>query len=159
MPQCSGEMQACVYVCGFMIKRLGPNCKQCHTAMLADQNTEVSHLFTSFKEYESMHSSLFYVSQNFTKTVEIAATIVNKYLKQQGCGVYMKKSLKEILITQIDFQWLLDCSEHFEKNRLYIIVSTICICMKRHCILKNRLFAEEASKRAMKRKINILQNS
>lgn len=136
MSQCSGEMQACAYVCGFMIKRLGPNCKQCLTAMLADQNTEVSHLFTSFKEYENMHSSLFYVSQNFTKTVETAATIVNQYLNVQGCEVNIKKTLKQILIRDIDFQWLHYCTDiaHFEYNKLYIIISTISICLKRHCI-------------------------
>ncbi|CAH2101307.1 unnamed protein product [Euphydryas editha] len=40
IPQWSGELQACVYVCGFMIKKLGPICHQCKITMLADQNTE-----------------------------------------------------------------------------------------------------------------------
>ncbi|CAH2088133.1 unnamed protein product [Euphydryas editha] len=79
IPQCSRELQACAYVCGFMIKKLGSICHQCKITMLADQNTEVSHLFTSFKEYNCMRNSLHYVNNFFTETVEIAATFVNKF--------------------------------------------------------------------------------
>jgi len=158
MTQGSSEMQACAYVCGFIVKKLELSCQHCKSAMLADQNTELNHLFISFKEYESIHSSLVYVNNNFIKTVEAAATIVNMYINKQGCDLFIKSSLLEKLKSQIDFEWLHDCAEHFTKNQFFIIVSTIIICLKRHCLVKNREFSEEASRKAIKRKINILQN-
>lgn len=52
--------------------------------MLADPNTEVFHLFSSFKEYEDVKSSLKYVQPSFCKLVENAATLINNYLQENA---------------------------------------------------------------------------
>lgn len=104
-----------------------------------------------------MRNRLQYVKFAFKETVEIAATIINNFLNEHGCKIKIKNELIEILRTKLNFQWLLDCSEHYDKNKMHIVISTINICIKRHCILKNRQFIEDASKKVVKRKINILK--
>lgn len=158
IPQCSGEMQACAYVCGFIIKHLDLNCELCKKIMLADQNTEVFHLFTSFKEYNDRTPSLKYVKPSFCSAVENAATLINNYLKENSHKENVKLSIKQICENKTNFDWLRGCIEHYENNKNKIIESTIAVCIKRYCIKINREFTEEASKKLLVRKINILKH-
>lgn len=157
IPQCSGEMQACAYVCGFIAKHMAINCAQCKKIMLADPNTEVCHLFTSFKEYDDVKCSLKYMQPSFCEMVENAASLINNYLKENS----YKKKLKHNLLEKCDIlnkNWLKGCDEHYEMNFKRIIDSTVEICLKRYCTIKNREFVEEASKKSLSRKINILKH-
>lgn len=158
MPQSSGEMQACAYVCGFIVKNMPTNCSICISIMLADQNTEVCHSFTSFKEYDEYSNSLKYVQYNFCEIVESAANKINDYLKNNAYLNGVKLNLNKIC-EQISTDWLKGCEEHYDENRNRIMSSTIAICLKRFCVLKNQKFLEDASRKAMIRKINILKHS
>ncbi|CAH2088902.1 unnamed protein product [Euphydryas editha] len=157
IPQCSGEMQACAYVCGFIVKYLNVHCEQCKKLMLADPNTEVCHLFTSFKEYDDIKNSLKYIQPSFCKMVENAAIIINDYLRENSHKEKIKFNLLKIC-SNLNKNWLKGCEEHLEGNFKKIIDATITICLKRFCTVKNRGFLEEASKKSLIRKINILKN-
>lgn len=155
--QNSSEMQACAYVCGFILKNMKIDCTTCKSIMLADQNTEVCHSFTSFKEYNDSRSSLNYVQYSFCEMVESAASTINNYLKENSHKVNIKLNLLEAC-QNLNTDWLKRCEEHYSINVKKIINSTIVICLKRFCKLKNQEFVEEASKKAFKRKINILKH-
>lgn len=83
-PEYSGEMQACAYVCGYIAKKMAITCNQCKNIILTDPNTEVFHLFTTFKEYDDIKTSLKYIQRNFCETVETAANIINDYLNKSS---------------------------------------------------------------------------
>lgn len=155
--QGSGEMQACAYVCGFIYKNMTPNCSKCKSVMLSDPNTEVCHLFTSFKEYSNLKASLNYVNTDFCQVVENAAILINNYLNENAHTAKIKYNLKKIC-EPINKDWLRGCEDHFTKNCQQIIDSTIAICIKRFCKIKNQCFSEAASKNALKRKISILKH-
>ena len=155
--QCSGEMQACAYVCGFIFKNMAIECSICKSIMLADPNTEICHTFTAFKEYSDTRSSLNYVQYGFCEMVESAAKIINNYLKENSHKENIKINLLEAC-KNIKTDWLRRCEDHYSTNVEKIISSTIAICLKRFCKLKNQEFVEEASKKSMKKKINILKH-
>lgn len=157
VPQISGEMQACAYVCGFIARNITINCEQCKKIMLADLNTEVCHLFTSFKEYDDVACSLKYIQPSFCEMVENAARLINNYLKENSHNEKIKYNLLK-KCDNLNKDWLKGCDEHCEINFKRIIDSTVVICLKRFCTVKNREFVEEASKKSMLRKINILKH-
>lgn len=73
--------------------------------MLADQNTQVCHLFTLFKEYDDVKCSLNYIQYRFCKMVEKAANLVNNYLKDHSHTEKIKMNLYTLLtenLTNID---------------------------------------------------------
>lgn len=156
--QCSGEMQACAYVAGFIVRNLKLDCEFCKRTMLADQNTELCHLFTSFKEYNDKTPSLRYVQPSFCAAIENAATLINEFLKENSHKENIKCNLRHICVNNVNFDWLGGCKEHYINNKSKIIESTIAICIKRFSTLKNREFSEEVSKKLLARKINILKN-
>lgn len=90
VPQSSGEIQACAYVCGFIARNIAINCEQCKKIMLADPNTEVCHLFTSFKEYDDVKCILKYIQPSFCEMVENAARLINNYLKDNSHNIKNK---------------------------------------------------------------------
>lgn len=63
-------------------------------------------------------------------------------------------NIKEIFY----FEFLNNCTEHKQKNIDYLLKSVTYIVITRFCNCKNRSFAEEASKRALKKKIDILRH-
>lgn len=154
----SDEMQACAYVCGFIFKKIKNNsCKFCKIIMVSN-NIEPVHLFNSFKEYNDKKNSLNYVNIEFIQCVETSATVINEYLQKYSHNLEIKKRLLIKLNETIAFNWLDGCQKHKTENIDDIVNCVSAICIKRFCILKNRMFAAEASKNALQRKIKILKH-
>ncbi|KAL4719436.1 hypothetical protein ACJJTC_011588 [Scirpophaga incertulas] len=95
IPQYSGEMQACAYVCGFIAKNIENDCLVCGQMFIADQNTEVCHIFTSFKENDEEKSTLKYIQPSFCSFVENAATNINNHLKENSHKDNIKVNLRK----------------------------------------------------------------
>lgn len=129
------EGQACGYVCGFIFKKSNyKDCPDCRRAFLTD-SPETIHIFTSFREYDSVHNSLNYVNKNVVQCVETSATIINKYLKTDA----YKDNVRENIITllnNVDFSFLDVCKPHLVYNIKHIKTCTFFICIKRYTILK-----------------------
>ncbi|CAK1601405.1 unnamed protein product [Parnassius mnemosyne] len=132
LEESSGEIQACAYVCGFIVKNNLNKCEICKKNFVSETQ-ERSHTFIDFKEYSDLKKA-------------------EAYKKK------LKGTIKVLFKNSINWEFLDECSEHKDMNIDYLFNSVFHICMKRFCILKNRQFAEEYSASALKRKIDILQN-
>lgn len=109
--QASAEAQACAYVCGFIYKKMKQNgCNNCKKIFLneATSHEETIHLFTSFKEYDTMHSSLKYVDVHFVHCVEVCASVLNKILNTEAWACNIKNKIMSAL-SQVDFNFLNNC--------------------------------------------------
>lgn len=154
----SGEIQACAYVCGFITKK-NPNktCQFCKKIFISDEQL-AEHLFIDFKEYSEVKKSLIYATKELILCVERSATIVNNFLKNEAYKNNLKENVYNILKATIDYSFLDNCEAHKQSNVTYLMKSTFLICIKRFCTLKNRNFAEESSRAALRRKMDILQH-
>lgn len=151
----SGEMQACAYVCGFLIKnhKSLKNCKECRNIFETNEVAQI-HNFNVNKEYFEMKKCLNYSSRQFVVAVESCAVLVNKMLTEEPS----KKNLKTYVLSNINneiLDFLKNCPQHLEENMYYIKSSVFHICVNRFCTMKNRKYAEEASKAALKKKVTI----
>lgn len=86
--------------------------------------------------------------------VEKAANLINNYLKDHSHTEKIKMNLYTLLTENLDKDWLKGCEEHYAVNIETIIKSTIAICLKRFCKIKNG----RSVQKSWKRKINILKN-
>ncbi|XP_045497005.1 uncharacterized protein LOC123697128 [Colias croceus] len=153
----TGEAQACAYVSGFLVKRLDCTCTNCHNILISKEKGSVEHLFIQFKEY-SEKQSLNYPHKNIINYVESCALVANRMFEDIGHEKQVLKRVKEKIIESVDHEFLKACPAHWEKNLNYFIHNVSYICIKRHCILKNRQFSEEASKASLKRKMDVLKH-
>lgn len=155
--QATPESQACGYVCGFIFKKLrNNNCADCKKTFITDTQ-EAIHIFTSLKEYDTVHESLNYVNKEVVRCVEAMATLINNHLMKYGWKPQLKYNIM-VALDALDFQFLMKCPNHLEKNRDHIKNCTFYICIKRHIILRNREMEEEDKKKALERKMRILRN-
>lgn len=152
-----GEMQACAYVCGFIVKNNPIDCKNCKKAFLCDtqQNT---HIFVEFKEESDIKKSLNYASKDLMLCVEKSASLINNLLENEAYKKKIRNVVQELLRTSINYDFLNKCVEHKESNINYLILSIFYIVIKRFCNVKNREFASEASAAALKKKIEIVMH-
>lgn len=150
------EAQACAYVCGFIVKKLKINdCMQCQKSFLAT-DTELIHIFTSCKEYNTIHHSLKYASKEMVHCVEFCASIINNYLKTDASGLNIKQRALSALEV-VDFSFV-TCTEHGENNLHLLKESVFFICVKNFCIQQNKKFKEEDDSKKLKKKMNLLKN-
>ncbi|XP_059046613.1 uncharacterized protein LOC131842112 [Achroia grisella] len=157
MDQATPEGQACAYICGFIFKKLRHNeCKDCLNIYVT-KNIEAIHIFTSFKEYETSNTSLNYINKNVVVCVEKCAIVINNYLKNNAHTPQIRTNIMTSL-GSVDFSFLNTCVNHFESNKRHIQNSIFYICVKRYIIIKNREMDEDEKKRALERKMKILQN-
>ncbi|XP_059053042.1 uncharacterized protein LOC131847470 isoform X1 [Achroia grisella] len=157
LEECSGEIQACTYVCGFIIKKFKHECNACKLIFTTTEQS-IMHTFNTFKEYNDLKQVLNYANKNFVMCGEICATIVNTYLKINAHKKGLMKNIITVIKEKMNFDFLNECMEHKNTNLNYIIKSVILIIIKRYCIIRNRSFSEETSMNALKKKINILQH-
>ncbi|XP_022833007.1 uncharacterized protein LOC111360937 [Spodoptera litura] len=153
----SGEVQACAYVCGFIIKKNKNNCSHCKKNFVSETPEEV-HNFIEFKNYDDVKKSLTYASKSLIACVEKSASVINIFLEKEAYKEDIKKKAIQLLKDSINYGFLEDCVEHKNYNKMYIINSVFHIVVKRYCIQKNRFYAEESSKTALKRKMNIVMH-
>ncbi|CAH2104627.1 unnamed protein product [Euphydryas editha] len=150
------EIQACAYVAGFIIKKLPVNnCEVCRKIFVSD-TIDINHLFVSNREYETDSQSLNYAHKDFISCVELCASAINIFLKDNAYVKMIKKRIFEDIKTIVNFDFIKPCIAHKDENIEIIINCVFFICMKRFCILKNRSFAEEASASSLKRKVKII---
>lgn len=157
LQESSGEIQACAYVCGFIIKNNRNKCEICKNIFVSETQDR-SHTFIEFKEYSDIKKSLIYASENLINCIESSATMINCLLETEAYKKKLKGTIEVLFKNSINFEFLDKCPEHKDFNINYLFNSVFHICVKRFCILKNRQFAEEYSASALKRKIDILQN-
>ncbi|CAK1591825.1 unnamed protein product [Parnassius mnemosyne] len=157
LEESSGEIQACAYVCGFIVKNNLNKCEICEKIFVSETQ-ERSHTFINFKEYSDLKKSLKYASKNLINCIESSATMIYDFLEAEAYKKKLKGTIKVLFKNSINWEFLDECPEHKDMNIDYLFNSVFHICMKRFCILKNRQFAEEYSASALKRKIDILQN-
>lgn len=152
----SGEIQACAYVCGFLLKNMkNNNCKTCEETLKCQNMSDPIYNFIKYKEYNDIKNSLKYASKDLINCVENCATKINKlFLNSSHSNNIKKKSVHEIL-ENVNFSFLKKCLLHHDENVKFITNSVFHICVKRYCSLKNRLFVEHAS---ATRKLNILKH-
>lgn len=86
----NAEIQACAYVCGFVMKRM-PNCEDCKKALIST-SVENFHLFVEFREYSEFKKSLNYVTKEMVVCVEHCATLINEFLREKAHTTYLKKT-------------------------------------------------------------------
>lgn len=153
----SSELQACAYVCGFIIKKNKISCNNCKK-ILVSETPEGVHNFIEFKNYENLKKSLTYASKKLIACVEKSASLINIFLEKEAYKDNIKMKITQLLQNAINYDFLEDCVEHKELNIIYIVNSVFHITIKRYCIVKNRMFSEEASKSALKRKMNIIMH-
>ncbi|XP_047041454.1 uncharacterized protein LOC124645663 [Helicoverpa zea] len=153
----SSELQACAYVCGFIIKKYKNICKNCKNILVSETPEEV-HNFIEFKNYDSVKNSLTYASKNLIDCVEKSANIINIFLEKEAYKENIKKKITQLLKDSINYVFLENCMEHKELNINYIINSVFHINIKRYCIIKNKIYSEDACKSALKRKMNIIMH-
>lgn len=153
----SGELQACAYVSGYIIKKYNLDCEVCK-ALLITKECEWVHSFLDFKEYNDVKRSLQYATKEFIICVESCATVIKIFLKTEAHTLNIRKNIIDLLQKSVNFDFLDDCVSHKKNNMSHIINSVFYICMKRFCIIQNRLFTEEASKSALKKKMDILKH-
>lgn len=154
----SAEIQACAYVCGFLIKKLPiSTCDKCQQIFVAT-NIDKCHLFVECREYEHYKKSLNYTTKDVVSCVESCAMLIKVFLNDHGHKNYIKKAVTELIKAQVDFEYVKKCSEHGAENIEKIIHTVFIICVKRHCVVKNRMFADEASAAALKRKMKIVMH-
>lgn len=152
----SGEMQACAYVCGFILKKIDLNCEACAQALTSPRDT-VCHLFNTFKEYSDKRS-LNYADINVIECVEKCSSLIYKFLDIHLHEINIKLNIKNQIKESINFSFLNKCLMHKEKNCNIIIDSIFFINIKRYLIKKNRIFAEYAAAGSLHKKINILKH-
>ncbi|RVE41901.1 hypothetical protein evm_013451 [Chilo suppressalis] len=153
----SQELQACAYVCGFMLKNLvNNNCNTCDLVLKAKNTDDVLYTFIDFKEYDCIKKRLNYASEEFIRCVENCASLCNKLYEMSSYSLNLKKQVVGKLTAEINFNFLKKCEEHFSRNVTFICNSVFQITIKRYCIIKNRQFSD--SQKLLKRKIDILKN-
>ncbi|CAF4883247.1 unnamed protein product [Pieris macdunnoughi] len=155
----NAEMQACAYVCGFLIKKICSvnNCEPCKHIFVST-NVEKVHKFVDYKEYNELKKSLHYANKSIISCVEKCATLINSFFKEKSHKRNLKTIAKEMVLQNVNFDYIKKCEQHGTQNIHHIIESVFFICVKRFCILKNRLFADEASASALKRKMKIIMH-
>ncbi|XP_049868630.1 uncharacterized protein LOC126368613 isoform X2 [Pectinophora gossypiella] len=152
----SGEIKACAYVCGFLIKQFPvTSCSLCERIFLT-KDIENHHSFVEWREYSEKNRNLKYVTKNLVNCVECSATLINIFLNEKAHINEIKKNIYTNVKMSINFDFLNACTSHKETNIDSIINSVFFICMKRFCTLKNREFSEQASATALQRKMNII---
>ncbi|CAK1597698.1 unnamed protein product [Parnassius mnemosyne] len=152
----NAEVQACAYVCGFLLKQLPVNkCKKCRKIFVSN-TVDKCHLFVECREYSDFNRSLYYVTKEMINYVDYCASLINSYLRENEHMSSLKKNLAENIRKSINFEFAKECTIHSEQNFSNLTNSVLIICLKRFCIVKNRLFAEEASAAALRRKMNIM---
>lgn len=130
----SAELQACAYVCGYLLKRKKDNCQKCDTFKKnQDIDCDVFN-FMQFKEYD-LKKSLIYASNDFVNCVESCATIINDLLRTRIHTVEIKQTINKILYKNVNFRFI-NC--HYNENIKFIVNNLFYICVKRFCTLKNR---------------------
>lgn len=155
--QATPEAQACAYVCGFIFKKLKSNkCANCLKAFLSDFTFEPIHMFTSFREYDNLSSSLNYVNKNFVCCVETCTTLLNTFLVQKSWTENIKEKAIH-LFSQVDFGFI-TCEQHRVLTINHVKISVFYIVMKRYVTLKNRQFAEDERAKSLQKKMRILKN-
>lgn len=81
------DNQALAYVSGFILNQLGvtgeTDCEECKTSLFSTNITE-DHLFTSFKENDTMSPHLQYASANFMTFLNNAHEQLYSFLNQHG---------------------------------------------------------------------------
>lgn len=156
----SSEVQACTYVCGFVIKKINNKCTQCINVLTALPGSEPAHLFTEFKEYQDTKNSLNYASIDFVMAVEKVASLSKTFLSENLHKENLSKNGISFLekTCKKEFSFLHKCTTHHEKMYADILHHVFFISMKRFIVLKNRDLSEEAAKKALERKFKILKN-
>lgn len=149
------EVQACAYVCGFIISKLNTKCKKCEDIFVA-KTTERHHMFVESREYLDDKKKLNYASKDMVTCVEICASATNLFFKEKGHVSNMRKNVQQNIEINCDFTFLNACPPHKEENIKKICNCIFMVCVKRFCILKNREFAEASSASALKRKMQII---
>lgn len=155
----NAELQACAYVCGFLIKRLFAQniCNICKHIFISTEES-VLHTFITFKEYDSLKQSMKYASKPFIACVEKCATSTNKEILKYSHEKNLKQKILQVVSNNENFKFLEECFEHYNENKMYIVNSVFHICVKRFCIIKNRTYAEQHAATSLKRKIEILKH-
>ena len=153
----SAEMQACAYVCGFILRNLKVACDDCEKALKAT-NIENVHSFVEFKEYDDIKKRLIYASKNLITCVEECAKICNSFFLMSSSNPDLKKTIIQKMYSDVNFSFLANCEKHSQKNIHFLCNSVFHICVKRFCTLQNRKYVEAASNRSLKKKIDILKH-
>ncbi|CAK1597858.1 unnamed protein product [Parnassius mnemosyne] len=92
----SSELQACAYVCGFIIKKNKISCNNC-TKILVSETPEGVHNFVEFKNYDNVKKSLTYASKNLIACVEKSASIINIFLEKEAYEENIKMRVTQLL--------------------------------------------------------------
>lgn len=151
------ELQACAYVCGFLLKSLGNKCRLCDSVLKAKHTDNILlYTFMDFKEYDNVKKNLNYVSEDFIRCVENCATICNNLYETLSYSLNLKKLVICKLEENVNFSFLAQCEDHFKENVDFICNSVFHITVKRFCTVKNRQFGDY--QKSLKRKIDILKN-
>lgn len=153
----NGEIQACTYVCGFILKKYKNACEKC-LKMLTTNDRTAMHTFVQFKEFNDYKESLQYANKTFVDCIEFCSANINDYLKVNAHKNHLKEKICNSLKANANFDFLNDCLMHKEQNINFILNSVFHIVVKRFCTKTNRHFVQDASTLAFKKKINILKH-
>lgn len=91
-----GEIQACAYVCGFIIKNNPIECDKCKKAFLCDSQDN-EHIFIEFKEHNNLKKSLNYASKDLILCVEKCALLMNMLLEKDAYQKKIRNTVTELL--------------------------------------------------------------
>lgn len=148
----SVEMEACDFVSEFIFKNtLIKDCVICKMCLFA-RNIQRTDMYVEFIDYSNPKHSVTYTSEDFIHAIETSAGQINVYLHDNYCKRNLKNGISKSLEV---FEFLKQCTKHYETNVKDILDGTWHICVERFCVDRNRMFAEEASKVQSKEILNL----